>query len=91
LTHFDTAVESQRHNQRKNDHDTRYTHPHLMTDFVHEKQVSQIYTKTIFLDIQCEIVGIEKCLNAEIEQVDDFLKYFVKDFDQRCNLYFEVW
>jgi len=91
LTHFETAIESQRHNQRKNDHDTRYTHPQLRTDFVLEKQASQIYTKTLFLDVQVEIVGIEKCLNVRLENVEGFTKFFIKDFDQLCNSYFEVW
>ncbi|KAK1429767.1 hypothetical protein QVD17_11985 [Tagetes erecta] len=90
LTHFETAIESQRHNQRKNDHDTRYTRPQLKTDFVLEKQASQIYTKTLFLDVQVEIVGIEKCINVKLENIDGFTKFFIKDFDQLCNSYFEV-
>ncbi|KAK1415138.1 hypothetical protein QVD17_30910 [Tagetes erecta] len=89
LTHFETAIESQRHNQRKNDHDTRYTRPQLKTDFVLEKQASQIYTKTLFLDVQVEIVGIEKCINVKLENIDGFTKFFIKDFDQLCNSYFE--
>ncbi|XP_022040932.1 protein FAR1-RELATED SEQUENCE 5-like [Helianthus annuus] len=36
LSHFDTAIEAQRHEHRKNDHDTRYTNPGEWSDFVLE-------------------------------------------------------
>ncbi|XP_022014518.1 uncharacterized protein LOC110914014 [Helianthus annuus] len=56
LSHFDTAIEAQRHVHRKKDHDTRYTTPNVWnSDFVLERQASEIYTRMIVFDVQLEI------------------------------------
>ncbi|KAD5316994.1 hypothetical protein E3N88_16940 [Mikania micrantha] len=81
LTNYETAIEAQRHTNMKNDHDTRYTNPSLKTDFVLEEQAMMIYTKIIFLDVQSEIVAIGQCINAKFEEVEDFVKFYVKDFE----------
>ncbi|XP_022014753.1 uncharacterized protein LOC110914260 [Helianthus annuus] len=70
LSHFDKAIEAQRHEHRKNDHDTRYTNPGEWSDFVLEKQAAQIYTRTIFLDVQLEIQhAIHRCTSVRLDHV----------------------
>ncbi|XP_022040195.1 protein FAR1-RELATED SEQUENCE 5-like [Helianthus annuus] len=50
LGYFDSAIEAQRHEHRKNDHDTRNTNAEIWAeDFVLEDQASRIFTRTIFL------------------------------------------
>ncbi|KAD5508966.1 hypothetical protein E3N88_16669 [Mikania micrantha] len=90
LTNYETAIEAQRHSNMKNDHDTRYTNPSLKTEFVLEEQAMMIYTKIIFLDVQSEIVAIGECINAKFEEIEDFVKFYVKDFEQPCSSFFEV-
>ncbi|XP_021990852.1 protein FAR1-RELATED SEQUENCE 5-like [Helianthus annuus] len=64
FTHFETAMDPPRHEHRRNDHDTRYTQSKMWSDFVLEKQASEIYTKTIFQDIQIKIdAAITKCMS----------------------------
>ncbi|XP_076930240.1 protein FAR1-RELATED SEQUENCE 9-like [Bidens hawaiensis] len=55
LAHFDSAIEHQRHEHRKNDHDSRYKSPETWSKFPLEKQAVDIYTKNIFFDVQLEI------------------------------------
>ncbi|XP_022008176.1 protein FAR1-RELATED SEQUENCE 7-like [Helianthus annuus] len=91
LSHFDTTIEAQRHEHRKNDHDTRYTNPGEWSDFVLEKQAAQIYTRTIFFDVQLEIQhAIHRCTSVRLDHVGDFIKFFIKDLDQPCSSFFEV-
>ncbi|KAK1413055.1 hypothetical protein QVD17_34778 [Tagetes erecta] len=62
--HFESAIEAQRYEHRKNDHDTRYTEPELWSAFVLEKQAAQIFTRTILLDKQLEIDdALNNCLS----------------------------
>ncbi|XP_021971867.1 protein FAR1-RELATED SEQUENCE 5-like [Helianthus annuus] len=92
LSHFDTAVEAQRHEHRKNDHDTRYSSPDIWNpDFVLEKQASETYTRTIFFDVQLEIQhGIHRCASVRLEHIADFIKFYVKDLDQPTTAFYEV-
>ncbi|XP_021980269.2 protein FAR1-RELATED SEQUENCE 5 [Helianthus annuus] len=70
FTHFETAMDIQRHEHRRNDHDTRYIKCKLWSDFVLEKQASEIYTQTIFKDIQIEInAAITKCMSKSVDTV----------------------
>ncbi|XP_022026155.1 protein FAR1-RELATED SEQUENCE 5-like [Helianthus annuus] len=91
LSHFDTTIEAQRLEHRKNDHDTRYTNPGEWSVFVLEKQAAQIYTRTLFLDVQLEIQhAIHRCTSVRLDHVGDFIKFFIKDLDQPCSSLFEV-
>lgn len=91
LSHFDSAIEVQRYDHRKNDHDTRYTDAQLWSTFVLERQAAQYYTRTIFLDQQLEIdYGIHNCLAMNTITVDDFVSVEIKDFLQPCSSYFKV-
>ncbi|XP_022004626.1 protein FAR1-RELATED SEQUENCE 5-like [Helianthus annuus] len=92
LGHFDSAIEAQRHEHRKNDHDTRNTNADMWAvDFVLEDQVANIYTRTIFFDQQLEIKNsLRKCAIEKWENMDDFVNFFVKDWEQPCTTFFEV-
>ncbi|XP_035834266.1 protein FAR1-RELATED SEQUENCE 5-like [Helianthus annuus] len=86
-----SAIEAQRLEHRKNVHDTRYTNPEEWSDFVLEKQAIQIYTRTIFFDVQLEIQhAIHRCTSVRLDHVGDFIKFFIKDLDQPCSPFFEV-
>ncbi|XP_022030861.1 protein FAR1-RELATED SEQUENCE 5-like [Helianthus annuus] len=91
FTHFETAMDIQRHEHRRNDHDTRYIQSKTWSDFVLEKQASEIYTKTIFKDIQIEIdAAITKCMSKSHDTVGDVQYYEIKDFKQPCTSLFKV-
>ncbi|XP_021990988.1 protein FAR1-RELATED SEQUENCE 5-like [Helianthus annuus] len=92
LGHFDSAIEAQRHEHRKNDHDTINTNAEIWAeDFVLEDQASRIYTRTIFFDQQLEIQnGIHRCAIGKWENMGDFVNFFVKDWEQPCTTFFEV-
>ena len=91
FTHFETAMDIQRHEHRRNDHDTRYIQSKTWSDFVLEKQASEIYTKTIFKDIQIKIdAAITKCMSKSHDIVGDVQYYEIKDFRQPCTSFFKV-
>ena len=55
FNHFETSMEAQRFNHRKNDHDSRHTFPDMWTKRTIEEQASKIFTRNIFFDVQEEI------------------------------------
>ena len=92
MTHYETAIEAQRHTHRKNDHESRYKRPQLKSSYkLLEGQAVDIYTKSIFCDVQAELIGIADCINQRYEdQPDGFVKFYVNDFQQPCTSLFEV-
>ncbi|KAK1419569.1 hypothetical protein QVD17_28762 [Tagetes erecta] len=89
--HFESPMEAQRYEHRKNDHDTRYTEPELWSAFVLEKQAAQIFTKTIFLDQQLKIDdALNNCLSVSVVHLNGVSNYEIKDFLQPCSEYFKV-
>ncbi|KAI3496959.1 hypothetical protein L1887_39337 [Cichorium endivia] len=83
FSNFETAMESQRYVQRKNDHDSRYTNPELKTEFLIEKEASQIFTLTVFFEIQTEIIAsMLTCYSIKVEEVDGINKFSIKDTDK---------
>ncbi|XP_035831796.1 protein FAR1-RELATED SEQUENCE 2-like [Helianthus annuus] len=79
------------HEHRRNDHDTRYIECKPWSDFVLEKQASEIYTQTIFKDIQIEIdAAITKCMSKSVDTVGDVQYFEIKDFRQPCTSFFKV-
>ncbi|XP_035834159.1 protein FAR1-RELATED SEQUENCE 5-like [Helianthus annuus] len=84
MTHYETAIEAQRHTYRKNDHESRYKRPQLKSSYkLLEGQVVDIYTKSIFCDVQAELIGVADCINQRYEdQPDGFVKFYVNDFQQ---------
>ncbi|XP_076943494.1 protein FAR-RED IMPAIRED RESPONSE 1-like [Bidens hawaiensis] len=82
FSHFDHCMEIQRHNGRKNDHDTGYTHPDPVSENPFEKEAEQMYTKAIFNDFQDEMYHIRSgvaCLKSTEEE--DFVRFSVFDFN----------
>ncbi|XP_022032181.1 protein FAR1-RELATED SEQUENCE 5-like [Helianthus annuus] len=84
MTHHETAIEAQRHTHRKNDHESRYKRPQLKSSYkLLEGQAVDIYTKSIFCDVQAELIGVADCINQCYEdQPDEFVKFYVNDFQQ---------
>ncbi|KAK1407734.1 hypothetical protein QVD17_39359 [Tagetes erecta] len=89
--HFESAMEAQRYEHRKIDHDTRYTEPDLWSAFILEKQAAQIFIRTIFLDQQLEINdALNNCLSVSVVHLNGVSNYEIKDFLQPCSEYFKV-
>ncbi|XP_076943418.1 protein FAR1-RELATED SEQUENCE 7-like [Bidens hawaiensis] len=65
FSHFDHCMEIQRHNGRKNDHDTRYTHPDPVSETPFEKEA--------------ELISGVVCLKSTKEE--DFVRFSVFDFN----------
>ncbi|XP_021986104.1 uncharacterized protein LOC110882376 [Helianthus annuus] len=84
MTHYETAIEAQRHTHYKNDHESRYKRPQLKSSYkLLEGQAVDIYTKSIFCDVQAELIGFADCINKRYEdQPDGFVKFYVNDFQQ---------
>ena len=56
MTHYETAIEAQRHTHRKNDHESRYKRPQLKSSYkLLEGQAVDIYTKSIFLTFKLSV------------------------------------
>ncbi|KAM0032815.1 putative MULE transposase domain, FHY3/FAR1 family [Helianthus debilis subsp. tardiflorus] len=92
FSHFETAMEAQRYEHRKNDHETRYNEDELwFPDFVLEEQALKLFTRTIFLDQQLEIYdAINKCASISRQQVDGCMKFEIEELSQPRTSYFEV-
>ncbi|XP_035844501.1 protein FAR1-RELATED SEQUENCE 2-like [Helianthus annuus] len=92
MTHYETAIEAQRHTHRKNDHESRYKRPQLKSSYkLLEGQAVDIYTKSIFCDVQAELIGVADCINQRYEdQPDGFVKFYVNDFQQPYTSLFET-
>nr|XP_043619682.1 protein FAR1-RELATED SEQUENCE 5-like [Erigeron canadensis] len=73
LSHFETAMDVQRYNQSKHDHESRYTTPDFKTELLMEKHAAHIFTRTIFFDIQDEMHrALMHCHSYNVKDVDDF-------------------
>ncbi|XP_076932093.1 protein FAR1-RELATED SEQUENCE 5-like [Bidens hawaiensis] len=82
FSHFDHCMEIQRHNGRKNDHHTRYTHPALVSENPFEKEVELMYTRTIFndfQDVQYHIRSGVACLKSTEEE--DLMRFYAFDIN----------
>jgi hypothetical protein len=91
FSHFEAAIEAQRYEHRKNDHETRYADSEIWSSFVLENQAAQLYTRTIFLDQQLEIDdAINSCACMSSESVGDFGKFRINDLSQPCTSILEV-
>ena len=80
LSHFDTAMDSQRFKYGKNTHDSKYTTPDLKTHLQVEKEASQLYTHTLFYDVQDEIwASLYHCCSLQVRQHDTSFAYVIRD------------
>ncbi|PWA87431.1 FAR1 DNA binding domain, Zinc finger, SWIM-type, MULE transposase domain, FHY3/FAR1 family [Artemisia annua] len=78
--HFDSVVGCQKFAQRKNDHDSRYTIPYFHTELQIEKEASELYTRSIFFDVQTEIYAyVISCMSVSVSDVDSGKKYVIQD------------
>ncbi|PWA61757.1 zinc finger, SWIM-type, MULE transposase domain, FHY3/FAR1 family [Artemisia annua] len=79
--HFDSVVDCQKFAQRKNDHDSRYTIPNFHTELQIEKEASELYTLSIFFDVQTEIYAyVISCMSVSVSDVDfGKKKYVIQD------------
>ncbi|XP_076924989.1 protein FAR1-RELATED SEQUENCE 5-like [Bidens hawaiensis] len=91
FSHFDHCMEIQRHNNRKNDHETRYTHPELVSESPIEQEAELMYTRAIFNDFQDEIYHIRSGV-ASLKSTEggDNLKFSIFDFNAYVPGYLEV-
>lgn len=86
LSHHDTAIKYQRYIERKNDLDSRYRSPEFKTDLLMEQDASNLYTRTIFFDVQDEMLASYKfCIALNVVQSENMEKYSVRDsqFEKR--------
>ncbi|KAL4579766.1 hypothetical protein LXL04_015931 [Taraxacum kok-saghyz] len=80
---FETAMDSQRHVQRKNDHLSRYTVPEYKSKLKMEEDALKIFTRSIFFEIQIEITSsIVSCYAFKMEDAGEVTKYNIKDTDK---------
>ena len=78
--HFDSVVGCQQFGQRKNDHDSRYTVPDFHTELQIEKEASELYTRSIFFDVQTEIyASVISCMSVSFSEGDFGKKYVIQD------------
>nr|GEY03737.1 hypothetical protein [Tanacetum cinerariifolium] len=63
---------------RKNDHDTMYTTPDLLTNLQSEKEAAELYKSTIFLDVKI-YASLESCHSVNVTQIDDMKKFVIHD------------
>ncbi|PWA37874.1 FAR1 DNA binding domain, Zinc finger, SWIM-type, MULE transposase domain, FHY3/FAR1 family [Artemisia annua] len=87
FSHFETAVQTQRFIQGKNDHDTRYTTPKTETTLAFEKEAMQIYTRKVFVKIvQKEmLVAVHSCYSIGAVYLDEPKTYTILDTDVRVK------
>ncbi|PWA35991.1 protein FAR1-RELATED SEQUENCE 1 [Artemisia annua] len=87
FSHFETAIQTQRFIQGKNDHDTRYTTPKTETTLSFEKEAIQIYTRNVFLNIvQKEMIAaVHSCYSIGAVYLDDSKTYTILDTDVRVK------
>ena len=89
FSHFETAVQTQRFIQGKNDHETRYTTPETETTLPFEKEAIQIYTRNVFLNIVRKemIAAVHSCYSIGAVYLDDSKTYTILDTDVRVKKY----
>ncbi|CAH1453885.1 unnamed protein product [Lactuca virosa] len=76
-------MEAQRCVQRKNNHDSRYTNPDIKTKLLIEEEASETFTRTVFFEIQKEIMAsMLTCYSIKVEEYDEINKFSIKDTDK---------
>ncbi|XP_023756408.1 protein FAR1-RELATED SEQUENCE 7-like [Lactuca sativa] len=80
VSHFETAMEAQRFFQRKNNHDSRYTNPKIITKLLIEEEAAQTFTRTVFFEVQTEIMAsMLTCYSIKVVEYDGITKFSIKD------------
>ncbi|XP_071714199.1 protein FAR1-RELATED SEQUENCE 3-like [Rutidosis leptorrhynchoides] len=80
ISFFETAMQIQRQVQSKNDHDSRYTIPKVVTDYEIEQHAVQLYTRIFFGEVQGQIKAASRyCMNYQVDHKNSFTEYTVMD------------
>ena len=80
LSHYDTAVDSQRFNYNKNTHNSNYTTPDFKTHLQVEKDAAKLYTNTLFYDVQDEIwASLFHCCSLSVQESATFSTFVIRD------------
>nr|KAJ0191999.1 hypothetical protein LSAT_V11C800419120 [Lactuca sativa] len=83
---FDSAMEKQRHHQSLLDYQSVTTTPKLRTHLAIEKHASEIYTHSIFLDIQKELYKFVKkrFIDKNVNEDEDFDDFYRNSIPSHC-------
>ncbi|XP_031090981.1 protein FAR1-RELATED SEQUENCE 2-like [Ipomoea triloba] len=84
LVHYDSAIGAQRHAQVKLNADCEACFPYLKTPLALERHAMDVYTISIFYDVQDEICSA--CFSCQVVSLSDFdgcVSYVIKDGDHR--------
>ncbi|XP_071727514.1 protein FAR-RED ELONGATED HYPOCOTYL 3-like [Rutidosis leptorrhynchoides] len=80
ISFFETAMQIQRQVQSKNDHDSRYTIPKVVTDYEIEQHAVQLYTRNFFGEVQGQIKAASRyCINYQVDHKNGFTEYTIMD------------
>ncbi|KAI3762763.1 hypothetical protein L1987_53204 [Smallanthus sonchifolius] len=84
---FDSAIDQQRYNQRVIEHKTNTTIRDFRTGLAIEKHASDVYTQTIFSEVQKEIVkGMMFCFIISVEVMEGMKIFTVAHTDKRSDI-----
>ncbi|GKD76716.1 FAR1 DNA binding domain, zinc finger, SWIM-type, MULE transposase domain containing protein [Tanacetum coccineum] len=80
LSHYDIAIDSQRFKYGKNTHDSNYTTPDFKTHLQVEKEAGELYTITLFYDVQDEIWSLlMHCCSLSVQESEDLSTFVISD------------
>jgi hypothetical protein len=82
---FDTSVDAQRYDQRKEEFCSDHSTPKFLTDLPIEIHASEVYTRNVFVDVQKEIQrGMFHC--QSVERPNDDGSYLVRHLNKKRQL-----
>ncbi|XP_019157954.1 PREDICTED: protein FAR1-RELATED SEQUENCE 5-like [Ipomoea nil] len=85
LVHFDSVISAQRHVQAKLTADSKSCFPVLKTPLALEKHAMDVYTISVFYDVQVEICeGCFSCRVVSLCECDRKVCYGIKDGDNKA-------
>ncbi|GJX20255.1 FAR1 DNA binding domain, zinc finger, SWIM-type, MULE transposase domain containing protein [Tanacetum coccineum] len=88
LSHYDTAIDSQRFKYGKNTHDSNYMTPDFKTHLDIEKQAAEFYTQTLFYDVQDEIwCSLMHCHSLNVIESENFSTFVIHDIEADYKIY----
>lgn len=77
---FETALDGQRYNQCKKDYESEHTHPDCKTRSSIEEHAAEIYTISVFYDIQSEVeYAYYNCGLVSAAQGNDVQTFIIKE------------
>ncbi|GKB24069.1 FAR1 DNA binding domain, zinc finger, SWIM-type, MULE transposase domain containing protein [Tanacetum coccineum] len=80
VSHYDTAIDSPRFIYGKNDHDSMYTMLDLKTDLLVEREAAELYTRTLFYDVQEDIYpSLMNCYALNVHEGESHHHFVIRD------------